>query len=207
MRRPGQAVVDPVNASPRQVTDALVIERSLRDPEAFATLFERYAPQIHRYIARRLGSPGADDLLGETFARAFQHRKRFDLSQQSAQPWLYGIATNVVSDYRRAEARRLRAMSRAIGPGDAEPMADRLDAKLTARATGPDLARALAKLPARQRDVLLLHAWADLEYEQIAVALSIPVGTVRSRLHRARRALKMPGTLDPTPAKETRTGE
>ncbi len=77
-------------------------------------------------------------------------------------------------------------------------MADRLDAKLTAQATRPGLARAIAKLPVRQRDVVLLHAWADLDYEQIAVALGIPVGTVRSRLHRARGALRKASTLDTT---------
>ena len=179
-----------LTARPREADDAAVIERSLRDPEAFAALFDEYAPQIHRYVARRLGAAVADDLLGETFARAFQHRRRYDLSQPDARPWLYGIATNLVSDHRRSETRRLRAMSRAAQPEDAEPMSERIDARLTAGAAKVGLAGALAQLPARQRDVVLLHAWAELDYEQIAEALAIPIGTVRSRLHRARRNLR-----------------
>lgn len=180
----------PRDAAPEPCDDALLIERSRQDPEAFATLFERHAADIHRYVARRLGAPVADDLLAETFARAFQHRSRFDLTRPDARPWLYGIATNLVRDHRRSEARRLRAMARATPPAVPEPMADRADARVTAQSSRPDLARALAKLPARQRDVVLLHAWADLDYEQIAVALGIPAGTVRSRLHRARAALR-----------------
>ena len=181
----------PPEATPVPLSDAAVIERSHRDPEAFAALFERHANDIHRYVARRLGGPVADDLLGETFARAFQHRTRFDLSQPDARPWLYGIATNLVSDHRRAEARRLRAMSRvAQHPADVQPEADRSDARVSAQSSRAGLARALAELPGRQRDVVLLHAWAELDYEQIAAALDIPVGTVRSRLHRARGTLR-----------------
>ncbi len=69
-------------------------------------------------------------------------------------------------------------------------MADRVAEELTARAAGPELHAALAALPARQRDVVLLLAWAELDYQEIAEALRVPVGTVRSRLHRARAALR-----------------
>jgi RNA polymerase sigma-70 factor (ECF subfamily) len=181
----------PPQDAARPLSDADVIERSRHDPEAFAALFERHASDVHRYVARRLGGPVADDLLGETFARAFQHRARFDLAQSDARPWLYGIATNLVSDHRRSEARRLRAMSRvAAAPAEGEPEADRSDARVSAQSSRAGLAQALASLPGRQRDVVLLHAWAELDYEQIAIALNIPIGTVRSRLHRARAALR-----------------
>jgi RNA polymerase sigma factor (sigma-70 family) len=71
-----------------------------------------------------------------------------------------------------------------------EPDVDRIAARLTAQAARRELAAALARLSPDQRDVLLLHAWAELDYEQVAEALGVPVGTVRSRLHRARSVLR-----------------
>lgn len=170
--------------------DAAVIRRSWEEPEAFAELFDRHADEVHRYAAWRLGGNGAEDLLSETFAVAFQHRRRYDVARPDARPWLYGIATNLVSRDRRAEARRLRATARSAPPEQGEPMADRVAAQLTARAECRDVAEALAGMPARHRDVVLLYAWADLDYEEIAQALGVPVGTVRSRLNRARQKLQ-----------------
>jgi RNA polymerase sigma factor (sigma-70 family) len=173
-----------------RATDAAVIERSLRDPDAFAALFDRHAAAIHRYAARRLGTEAADDLMAETFTVAFQRRDRYDLAHSDAMPWLYGIATNLIRGHRRAEARRWRALARQAPALAAEPEADRVAARVSAQAVRPQMLRALAGLPRRQRDVLLLYAWADLDYEAIARALGVPVGTVRSRLHRARGALR-----------------
>ncbi|MFI5683136.1 RNA polymerase sigma factor [Streptomyces sp. NPDC051636] len=93
-------------------TPTSVIERSWAEPDAFAGLFERYADDIHRYVAGRLGADVAEDLMAETFVIAFQRRRRYDLSRPHARPWLYGIATNLVGRHRRTEARRLRALSR-----------------------------------------------------------------------------------------------
>ncbi|MEU0730430.1 RNA polymerase sigma factor [Streptomyces sp. NPDC006140] len=186
-------------------SDASVIERSREDPDAFAVLFDRYADDIHRYIARRLGTEAADDLMAETFVTAFQQRRRYDLARSPARPWLYGIATNLVGRHRRAEARRLRALSRVAAEapgergGDAEPLADRVAARVSAEGSRAALAGALAALPARHRDVLLVIAWGDLDYAEAAQALGIPVGTVRSRLHRARKKLREAlGGSDPT---------
>ncbi|MFD5126461.1 RNA polymerase sigma factor [Streptomyces olindensis] len=185
--------------------DVAVIERSREDPDAFAVLFDRYADDIHRYIARRLGTEAADDLMAETFVTAFQQRRRYDLSRSAARPWLYGIATNLVGRHRRAEARRLRALSRVAAEApaerssDAEPLADRVAARVSAEGSRAALAGALAALPARHRDVLLVIAWGDLDYAEAAQALDIPVGTVRSRLHRARKKLREAlGGSDPT---------
>ena len=173
-----------------RVTDTTLVARSLSDPEAFAELFDRHAALIHRYAARRLGAQAADDVMAETFAVAFQRRRDYDLERVDARPWLYGIATNLIRNHRRAEARRWRAMAREVGGAASEPEADSAAARVTAQAARGDLARVLAGLPSRQRDVLLLYAWAELEYEEIAQALGLPVGTVRSRLHRARAAMK-----------------
>ncbi|MGW8887372.1 RNA polymerase sigma factor [Streptomyces sp. NPDC055749] len=190
-------------------SDASVIERSWNDPDVFAILFDRYADDIHRYTARRLGTEAADDLMADTFVIAFQRRRRYDLSRPHALPWLYGIVTNLIGQHRRAEARRLRALSRvavtapAEGRGEGDAMADRVVARVGAEDTRRSLAAALAGLSARNRDVLLLIAWGDLDYAEAAEALNIPMGTVRSRLHRARKALRAAlGGSDPTIIRE-----
>jgi RNA polymerase sigma-70 factor (ECF subfamily) len=162
-------------------------------PDDFALLFDLHAPAIHRYIARRLGTGEADDLVGQTFLIAFESRDRFEGSSSGALPWLYGIATNLIRRRRRDEIRQYRAYSRSA-PGAASAgtdtlsaeVVDRVDAETTSRA----LAGVLAGLRQTDRDVLLLYAWEDLSYPEIAAALKIPAGTVASRLHRARRVLR-----------------
>ncbi|WP_371673754.1 RNA polymerase sigma factor [Streptomyces sp. NBC_00289] len=190
-----------VGAYDAPLSDASVIERSWEEPDVFAELFHRYSDDIHLYAARRLGTETADDLMAETFVIAFQQRRRYDLSRPHARPWLYGIVTNLIGQHRRAEARRLRALSRvaSAGPAEAEPLAERVAAKVSAESSRGELTGALAALPARHRDVLLLIAWGDLDYAETAEALQVPVGTVRSRLHRARTALRQAlGGSDPT---------
>jgi RNA polymerase sigma-70 factor (ECF subfamily) len=183
--------------------DATVIERSWHEPERFAELYDRHAAAIHRYVSRRLGDEMADDVVAETFLAAFRWRQRYDLGRADARPWLYGIAANMIGKHRRAEIRRLRTLARtgaSIPDGfmDASD-ADRMDSRVAAAAVQRDLVGALAGLPARDREVLLLIAWADLSYEEIAAALGIPLGTVRSRLHRARRKVREAlGGQDPT---------
>jgi RNA polymerase sigma factor (sigma-70 family) len=166
-----------------------VIERSLQDPRAFGEIFHRHAPRVHRYVARRAGEAAADDVTSETFLIAFERRGRFDLSRDDAQPWLFGIATNLIHRHRVAEARMFRSIERATAEPLLADIAVRLDEAVDAQLAVKALAHALRKLPIRERDCLLLFAWADLTYEQIAMALDIPIGTVRSRLNRARRAL------------------
>ncbi|OUD04038.1 RNA polymerase sigma factor [Streptomyces swartbergensis] len=190
-----------------QDSDASVIERSWDEPEAFAALFDRHADSVHRYAARRLGAEAAEDVMADTFTTAFQLRFRYDTGQASARPWLFGITTNLIGRHKRAEARRLKALGRlpSSAPGDQaeEMLADRVAARVSAQAVGRELAGALARLPARHRDVLLLVAWADLGYEEVARALGVPVGTVRSRLHRARRTVREAlGGSDPTTLRE-----
>lgn len=177
--------------SERQAPDSAIVERALSEPEAFTELFDRHAAAVHRYALRRLGPDGADDVLSETFVVAFAARNDYDLRRPDARPWLLGIATNLVRGQRRAEIRRWRAMARAVAAATAEESeAERVRTRLTAQAARGEIAHALARLSADQRDVLLLYAWAELDYEEIADAMDIPVGTVRSRLHRARAVLR-----------------
>lgn len=171
-------------------TDAAVIERSLRDPESFALIFDRHASHIHRYLARRLGAGIADDLVAETFLAAFRRRERYDVAHPDARPWLYGIATNIVSQHRREEEREYR-LRQAYVPATSEVShADRVATVVTAQSLRQMLLGALAELSTGDRDALLLIAWEQLTYDEAAAALGIPVGTVRSRLNRARRLLR-----------------
>ncbi|MGK5552982.1 RNA polymerase sigma factor [Actinomadura kijaniata] len=172
--------------------DAAVIRESWEVPERFSVLFDRYAREIHRYAARRLGADAvalADDVTAETFLVAFRKRGRYDLRREDARPWLYGIAANLIARHRRTETRRLRALARVTGP-DGEAFEDRSVARIDARELQPRLAAALAGLKARERELFLLVAWAELSYEDAAVALGIPVGTVRSRLSRTRAKIR-----------------
>jgi RNA polymerase sigma-70 factor (ECF subfamily) len=168
--------------------DGRVIEASIAEPDRFTEIFERHFDAIHVYVARRLGPGPADDVGATVFVEAFSVRERFDVDRADARPWLYGIATNLIRRHRRAESRRLRAYARAEAPPDGEPIdiAPRLDAE----AMGPRLAASLSALADRDRDALLLFAWAGLSYDDIATATDVPVGTVRSRIHRARQRLR-----------------
>jgi RNA polymerase sigma factor (sigma-70 family) len=168
------------------VADAILIERSWREPEGFTELFDRYYAEIHGYVARRLGPSRAEDVTSETFLIAFDRRRRYDLAYLSARPWLYGIASNLIARHRRAEVRRYRALARADTTQAVDGHAERVTARLDATALRGRLAAALADVADRDREVLLLVAWAQLSCEEAARALGIPAGTARSRLHRAR---------------------
>ncbi len=164
---------------------------SLHDPAEFAELYDRHAAAIHRYLLRRLGAEVAEDLTADTFVSAFRSRSRFDATQATgARPWLYGIASNLAGRHRRHEVRGLRALARTGIDPIAESWVEDADQRLEAQSTSRPLAQALAELSAPDRDVLLLVAWADLTYAETARALNVPVGTVRSRLHRARRKVR-----------------
>ncbi|WP_338064315.1 sigma-70 family RNA polymerase sigma factor [Thermoactinospora rubra] len=174
------------------------MRRSLTEPEAFATLFDRYSGMIYRYVSRRVGPEHAEDLVGETFMVAFSRRRHYDLNYPDARPWLFGIATKLLSRHHRSEAARYRALQRSPVEEHVEFPADAVAAGVTAQAARKALAEALAALSKRDRDALLLYAWSGLTYEEVARALDIPLGTVRSRLNRARRKLRAElGGADP----------
>lgn len=190
-----------------QPNDAAVIASSLEDATRFGEIFERHFPQIYRYVARRLGPEDAGDVSGEVFATAFRRRLDYDRARPDALPWLYGIATRLVGHHRHAERRRLLLLARSAGAWDPGVAFDDVDARLDAQRLGPTVMEAIRRLSPGDRDALLLFAWADLSYEQIADALAIPIGTVRSRLHRARSSLK--GALEehlPVSTKEVTNG-
>lgn len=168
------------------------------DPTVFAVLFDRHFVTIHRYLARRIGNDCADDLAGEVFRIAFERRGRFDTSRDNALPWLYGIATNVLRTRRRNEQRWLRALDRLTVTAqvmDTDDPFDRMDDRIDAQTQVHQIATALRLLTDGDRDSLILYAVEGLSYSEVAVALDIPIGTVRSRINRARRQLREPTTV------------
>ena len=170
-------------------SDAEVIGRSLGEPEAFVLIYDRHAATLLRFLGRRVGAEVSEGLVGELFRIAFERRKTFDAARASALPWLYGIGSNLLLKHRRGEARRLRASARMAAAGEAagrRASAGALDARLLF----PRVADAIKALPDGEREALLLFAWEDLSYQSVAEALELPIGTVRSRLNRARAQLR-----------------
>lgn len=172
--------------------DAQQVELSLREPECFGAVFDRYFIEIHGYVARRLGRDAADDVAAEVFLAAFRSRRRFDASRGTVRAWLYGIVTNHMRVYQRQEVRayQARALEQAGMLGVEEGHADRVAERVDAGVTGRELAGALAELPRGDREVLLLVALGGLSHADVAVALGIPYGTVGSRLNRVRKKLR-----------------
>jgi RNA polymerase sigma-70 factor (ECF subfamily) len=173
-------------------SDAQVIAASIDAPDEFAEVFDRHARAVHGYLRRRVPS-AADDLLAATFLTAFERRDRFDTTQEDARPWLLGIATNHIRAQHRSHARGWGLVKRVTAQIAGSSQDDEVDAlvdRVDAERASAELKSVLVTLSEGDRDVLLLFAWEDLSYAEIAAALGIPVGTVRSRLNRVRRLLR-----------------
>jgi RNA polymerase sigma factor (sigma-70 family) len=170
-------------------SDSCVLRASHDDPRAFSTIFERHYEPIRRYLICRLGETAGDELASEAFVRAFDTRHRYDSGRGPVAAWLFGIAANLIRRHRRAERRQLRVLARVAAVAemdDASEVERRIDAEASRRA----LVRGLRRLRPADRETLLLFVWAELSYTEIAEALDIPVGTVRSRIARARQILQ-----------------
>lgn len=172
-------------------------ERPVRDrggriasPEGFEAVFREYFTPVFRFIARRVGTSLAEDLAAETFVTAYRRCASFDSDSGSLRSWLFGIAANLVRHHWRAEQHLLALDARLVPETDVPDGLDAADKRVVAAMLAPRLAGALSLLTPDQREVLLLHVWAELSHEEIAAALQIAPGTVRSRLSRARAVLR-----------------
>jgi len=166
-------------------SDADVLARSVDEPEAFGLIYERHVDPVLRYMRRRLGDAAAEDATVEVFARAFSERARYTPRHPTAIPWLYWLAGLVIADQARAERRRLRLLTRLTQHATETATDDVLLADVA-----PALVKALRKLSPELRETLLLVVWGELSYEEAAAALDVPIGTVRSRVARARARLR-----------------
>ena len=163
------------------------------EPTAFGELFERHSKAIYMFAFRRTADWSlAEDLASVVFLEAWRRRADVRLVHESALPWLFGIATNVLRNARRSLRRHRAALDRLAiedEPDFADDLAERLDDRRRMR----EILVGYAKLPRGEQEVVALCRWSGLSYEETAVALELPIGTVRSRLARARRRL---GELD-----------
>jgi RNA polymerase sigma-70 factor, ECF subfamily len=172
----------------RAASDESLLKASANgDQRAFSELYERHARTIYNYLFRRLADwSEAEDLTALVFLEAFRRRRDVVVLEGKLLPWLYGIATNVLRNRRRALWRHRRLLAELAGPPANEPD---VAARAEAAAQMRSVVKRIATLPRTQQDVVALCVWSELTYEEAAVALGVPTGTVRSRLSRAREAL------------------
>jgi RNA polymerase sigma factor (sigma-70 family) len=168
-------------------SDAALLRGAVVRPDEFREIYDRHVQPVRRFLRAQVGADLADDLTAETFAVALRRCGSYTPQVDSARAWLLGIAANLARGTRRSRARGTRALLRLPRARDGED--DRLIERLEAGATGA-IGVALARLAAHEREVLVLSALGELSYDEIAVALGVPLGTVRSRLHRARASMR-----------------
>jgi RNA polymerase sigma-70 factor (ECF subfamily) len=173
-----------------EVDDGATIELSWDTPESFGEIFDRHYTSIFAFSARRVGPAQAEDVVNETFCRAFDRRRRYDTkARPNARPWLMGIAINVMRHEFRRQLRESKALGR-ISVDDYHP--DHDTSVVDGFETANQIERvqaALSKLPDHELEPLLLSVLELQTYEQIADVMQVPIGTVRSRIHRARKHL------------------
>jgi RNA polymerase sigma factor (sigma-70 family) len=167
--------------------DGMLIAQSLRGrPDAFVDVACRHEIAIHGYLARRAGQQAADDLLAEVWLRAFAARGGYDTCYGDARPWLYGIARNVLREHWRTS----RLDQPTVADDTVVDPWDGVDQRLDSAERAKAVARAVRALPVAEREMLLLVAWEQLTPTEAARVLGVPPGTARSRLHRARAAVR-----------------
>ena len=173
------------------------------DHEGFGALFERHARSVYNHCFRRTASwADAEELTSAVFVEAWRRRRDVRPIDESARPWLLGVANNLLRNHRRSLRRYRAALARLPSPGPQPDPADDVAGRL---ADERQMSRVLAlveRLPRRDQEVLALCAWSELTYHEAATVLDIPVGTVRSRLARARVRL---AELDGNPRSRTDT--
>jgi RNA polymerase sigma-70 factor (ECF subfamily) len=173
-------------------SDASVIAASLAAPHRFAEIFDRHFATVYRFAERRVGRDQAAEVASETLARAFAKRGSFRPEAVDALPWLLGIASRLIRHERRRFVRYLAAIERVsaeIRTADHGDLGS-VDRRLDAPAEWARMRAALLTLPDTDRELLLLVTWDELSYEEAAAVLDLPVGTVRSKLHRAKARLR-----------------
>lgn len=173
------------------LTDASLIEASWSDPELFAGIFARHYASVFAFVTWAVGPWHGAELASEVFTRAFAIRKRYDLAYSSARPWLFGIAANLIRGHVRHRRRELIAFGR-LGARDRDKAEFELEAleRIEAESESAYLQAALRALRKEEALAVLLFAVENLSYTEIAQALEIPEGTVKSRLSRAREKLR-----------------
>lgn len=163
------------------------------DAEAFGVLFERHARPVYNFAFRRTANwAAAEDVASEVFLVAWRRRGEvvFGTETGSVLPWLLGVATNHLRNQRRGKRRADAAIARLDARAAQPDFSDEILVRMADEAQMAAVLAVVEQLPEHERDVLALCAWAGLDYADAALALEVPVGTVRSRLSRARSRLR-----------------
>jgi RNA polymerase sigma-70 factor (ECF subfamily) len=173
-------------------------------PDAFGELFDRYADVVYRYAMVRLRrAEWAEDVVSTVFSEAWRQRAHVDLHEGTLRPWLLGVARNQANRLWSQQSRREQRERRSVVPDEADHAAGVAE-HLDAEADLGVVLDAIGALPDGPRETLVLHVWGELSHEQIAAELGISIGTVKSRLSRARSRLatalnRRSGTLGASP--------
>ncbi|MER5311529.1 RNA polymerase sigma factor [Streptomyces sp. NPDC002773] len=161
------------------------------DRAAFAEIFDEHARVVYAHAVRTTGDRAlAEDVMSLTFLEAWRLRDKLRGEVRSVRAWLLGIATNVMRNTSRSARRHREAMSRLSLPEPLPDFSDEVVGQMVDAQRLAAAARALQRLKRTEREVFALVVWSDLGYAAAAEALGIPVGTVRSRLSRAREKLR-----------------
>jgi RNA polymerase sigma factor (sigma-70 family) len=174
-------------------SDIALMRAARTDPRAFGELYERHAVAIHGWLRNRVGEPAATDLTAETFAAAWQARRRFRHDHADAvAPWLYGIALNQYRSYQRLARVETSARAR-LGMPESYAAAleiEDADERLSAEQARRELRNALADLTSDQRRALELRVIGDLRFAEVAATMSTTEPTARMRVMRALRTMR-----------------
>jgi RNA polymerase sigma factor (sigma-70 family) len=161
------------------------------DHDEFGVLFTEHARAVYNHAFRLTGNwSAAEEVVSLTFLEAWRLRGMVRPEGGSLLPWLLGIALNVARNVSRAARRHQAAMSRLPQAQSVPDFADELAGRIDDAEQIRRVHAAIAGLRRPERDVLALCVWSGLDYAEAAEALAVPVGTVRSRLSRARRKLQ-----------------
>jgi RNA polymerase sigma-70 factor (ECF subfamily) len=161
------------------------------EPEAFGTLFNQHVKVVYNFVFRRVTSwSDAEDLTSLVFLHAWRRRTEVVLVHDSALPWLLRTADFVIRNERRRERFRWLNSSRQLPAGNEPDHADRVTARIDAEQEAKRLRALLLKLPKHEQEIVELCFWTGLDVQSAAVALDVPLGTVKSRLARARKHLR-----------------
>ena len=176
---------------------------SASDPEAFGEIFRRHARSVFALCFWRTGDAAvAEDVTSVVFLEAWRRRDHVVLEQCSALPWLLGVANHTSRNATRSIRRHSQALRRLDGrrsSPDDDAVIDRLDAEISLGVIN----EAVRDLTEQDREIVLLVFWSGLSYEATAVALDVPIGTIRSRVSRTRRKLQLRLGHDERVTKET----
>ncbi len=157
----------------------------------FGGLFDRHSRSVYNYCFRRTGDWAlAEDLTSAVFLEGWRRRGEVELSEANARAWLLGVATNLLRNQRRSLRRHAAALARLTPQLAQADFSDDLAARLDAERAIGDALALLSGLSRKHQEVFALCVWEELSYEEAALALRVPVGTVRSRLARARAQLE-----------------